>query len=307
MPASSLHISYLGPGLLGASVGLACREFLPQAQVSAWTRRPELIADILRCGAAHYATTDIAQAVKQADLVILATPVGTMPHLAEQIIPHLKKGAIVTDVGSVKRSVHEHTGKLFTEKNITFIGSHPMAGSEKQGLSAATAQLFQQAPLILTNEEKAPLAAQEFLTQFWTALGCRCYLMTAAQHDTRIAQISHLPHIIAALCTKSALTEENNLSLLGSLAGGGFKDTTRIASGNPHMWQEILRENCTAILPLLTTLKNNITELEDILTQDHASLLENWLLNAKTKRETALTKVIAPATTKGSYLSSPNW
>ena len=287
MTAPFSRLTYLGPGLLGGSLGMATKQRLPECQVTAWTRKEDLVEPILEKKAADFATTSLEEAIKDAQLVVLAVPVGIMPKLAEQILPFLSPEAIVTDVGSVKDVVHAHTGQIFTQKGHLFIGSHPMAGSEKQGLEAAHARLFEEAPLVLTNEEKAPEEALARLQNFWNLLGCHCHLMSAKDHDKAIGRISHIPHTLAALCAQIALKagEEKHL---GALCGGGFRDTSRVASGNPEMWAEILRENKNALSPLLHQLKDEIDQLEWMLHSPTPTPLKDWLSEAKEKRECAL-------------------
>lgn len=281
-------IAILGPGLLGGSLGLAVRARYPETGISAWARRPEALKMILSAGAANEATSSIAEAVEKADLVVMATPVGVMPQLVRDMIPALKPGTVVTDVGSVKKVVHEKSGQLLTEAGFTFIGSHPMAGSEKQGISAAHPDLFKAAPLVLTNNEGAPEEEVCRLSRFWASLGCLCSRMEASEHDRHIAQISHLTHILSALSSQVGLTKGEE-EALGVVCGGGFRDTSRVSSGNPDMWCEILVENREALRPLL---KKSAEELMLVLSylEGEGSIAEmrNWLAEARTKRETAM-------------------
>lgn len=281
------HIAVLGPGLLGGSLGMSVKDRFPASEVIAWGRRPEVFPEILSLGAADRATDDVADAVGEADLVVLATPVGIMPSLSERLIPHLRSGVIVTDVGSVKGMVHETTGRIYTRAGIDFIGSHPMAGSEQQGISAARRDLFEDAPLVLTNEEGVSPGRVERLKEFWTALGCRCYEMGAEAHDGSIARISHLPHSLAALCSRVALSPGREREL-GRLSGGGFRDTSRVCCGKPEMWTEILLENREALVPLLEEAVRDIRLLQDLLSAEDKDALNRWLTEACLKRNKAL-------------------
>lgn len=281
-------IAILGPGLLGGSLGLAVRARYPDVAVSAWARRSEVLKLIMSAGAADTATNSIPEAVNHADLVVLATPVGAMPQLVADMIPFLKRGAVVTDVGSVKKVVHEKSGRILTAAGFIFIGSHPMAGSEKQGISAAHSDLFKAAPLVLTNNEGAPEEEVCRLTGFWASLGCLCSRMEASEHDRHIAQISHLTHILSALSSRVGLTEGEE-EALGVVCGGGFRDTSRVSSGNPDMWCEILVENREALRPLLKKSAEELLQVLAYLEGDGSiSEMRHWLAEARTKREIAM-------------------
>lgn len=283
-------VTILGAGLLGGSLGLSIRAHMPECHVVAWGRRDKFFSEIIALGAADEVTTDLPLAVQGADLVVFSTPVGVMPVLAQTMKSHLAPGVMVTDVGSVKRVVHEFTAPLLTKAGIDFVGSHPMAGSEKQGISAAREDLFQNAPLVLTNDEGVAEDKVEKLRLFWQRMGCRCYEMQSADHDRSIAQISHLPHVLAAVCAMIAIPEGGERRI-GQLSGGGFRDTSRVCSGNPEMWSEILMENREALRPLIESSIGELALLLQLLQSDEPDgtrPLELWLAEARSKREKAL-------------------
>lgn len=283
-------VTILGAGLLGGSLGLSIRAHMPECRVVAWGRRDKFFSEIIALGAADEVTTDLPRAVQGADLVVFSTPVGVMPVLAQTMKSHLAPGVMVTDVGSVKRVVHEYTAPLLTKAGIDFVGSHPMAGSEKQGISAAREDLFQNAPLVLTNDEGVAEDKVEKLRLFWQRMGCRCYEMQSVDHDRSIAQISHLPHVLAAVCAMIAIPEGGERQI-GQLSGGGFRDTSRVCSGNPEMWSEILMENREALRPLIESSIGELALLLQLLQSDEPDgtrPLEHWLAEARSKREKAL-------------------
>lgn len=284
------RVAILGAGLLGGSLGLAIRAYMPGGHVVAWGRRDASFPEILSMGAADEATTDLKKAVQGADLVVFSTPVGVMPFLAQSIKAHLNPGVMVTDVGSVKGTVHEFTASLLTKSGISFVGSHPMAGSEKQGVSVAREDLFCGAPLVLTNDENVSEEEVARLRLFWEMMGCRCYEMSAADHDRSVAQISHLPHVLAAVCARAGI-QPGREATLGRLSGGGFRDTSRVCSGNPDMWSEILMENRRSLKPLVESAIGELTSLMSLLNSDEpnaADPLQEWLAEAKRKRDCAL-------------------
>ena len=189
-----------------------------------------------------FVSCDAAETARGSNLCVLCTPIGAMPALGEQLAPALAEGAVVTDVGSVKAGVVRRLETIFGGR---FIGSHPMAGSEQSGLSAARANLFEGAVCILTPTNESLPEAVQAVRDLWQCVGCRIMQMTPGEHDERVARVSHLPHAVAA-----ALVNAISLRLadVGSIAGGGYRDTTRIAAGPAAMWREILLENRAGLL-----------------------------------------------------------
>jgi prephenate dehydrogenase len=192
------RIAILGGGLLGGSLALALARLAEPPAVRLWVRRHESLGEASELGIAG-ATTDLAGALREANLAVLAVPVGAMPQLVSQAIEAgLPAGCLVTDVGSVKCPPHRMLAPLLGERGISFIGSHPMAGSERNGLSAATPGMFEGAACLLTNDNHAPAAFASALERFWKSVGCHTTWMSASIHDELVARISHLPHALAA-------------------------------------------------------------------------------------------------------------
>ena len=193
----------------------------------------------------------------------------------------LPDGCLITDVGSVKRVPHRKIAPLLQGRDIRFIGSHPMAGSERNGLSAVTSTLFKNAACLLTNDNGAPPEQAAALERFWKTIGCRTSWMSAAIHDELVARISHLPHLIAASAARVCLHDPGE----GRFGGGGLRDTTRVAAGNPVMWAEIVTENREA---LIGPLKETIADLHEILASLESGDQEQarqWLATAKQRRD----------------------
>ncbi len=275
------NITILGGGLLGGSLALALGGQKNPLQVRLWARRQETTDEARALGIAG-ATSDLAEAIRKADLLVLAVPVGIMAALVAQCLElGLPSGCLITDVGSVKRVPHDSLRPLLAGRNISFIGSHPMAGSERNGLAAVSPSLFQNAACLLTNDENVCSEKAAGLEQFWQSVGCRTTWMTAAHHDELVARISHLPHIVAASTARICL--ENPAD--GNFGGGGLRDTTRVAAGNPEMWAEIVTENREA---LLKPLRETIADLREILAHLESGDQEaarQWLVIAKTQRD----------------------
>jgi prephenate dehydrogenase len=251
------QITILGPGLLGGSIGLAVRARKVARKVVVWGRRIEAAREAVRRRAADVAAETAVGAVRGSDLVILCVPVGAMPLLARTIRPGLKRGAIVTDVGSVKYDIVKQLTTLLAGR-ATFVGSHPMAGSEKDGLAAAKATLFEHAVCILTPLPRTRSPALRRLSDFWQALGCHLRTVSPSEHDELVAYISHVPHLTAAALVNQVA---NSKSAAFDFAGGGFRDMTRIASGPSEMWAEIVLSNREEIQRALDRL---IEELETV-------------------------------------------
>ena len=268
-PFSSVAI--LGPGLLGGSL-LHDAKRLGWSDVRAWTRRREVAQQIQSARLAHLATTDLREAVRGADLIVLASPIGTYQQLIDQLMQtDLTPGVTITDVGSVKGPVVHGIGRQLADAGIAFVGGHPMAGSEAKGLDAARPFLFQDAACLLTPIASTPAESLQKVTAFWNTLGARVSSVDPDLHDSIMARISHVPHLAAAAIILAALREDPSIA---QFAAGGLRDTTRVASGDPAMWEEILRENRAAVLLAGRDLHQKLGELLEFLeNMDHQPLL----------------------------------
>jgi prephenate dehydrogenase len=235
-------ITIIGVGLLGGSIGLAARKRRVAGEIAGFVRREKTVAECEKFGAADFATTDLLAAVSSADLIILCTPLSQMRPLAEQFLPALKRGTIVTDVGSVKAGVVRELESLIQKSGAHFIGSHPMAGAEKTGVAAARENLFENTVCVLTPAKKSNAAAVRKLEQFWKSLGARVVKLPPEQHDLLVSRSSHLPHVVAAALANLVLNPANP-KMQAQLCAAGFRDTTRIASGSPEMWRDIALAN----------------------------------------------------------------
>lgn len=277
------RLSIIGVGLLGGSVGLAARSYLTNCKVTGYGHRRQTLEKAQEVGAIDHGSDNLGKAVEGADLVVLCTPVGLFGPMLEGIAAHLKRGAMVTDVGSTKRSVVELAEKMLP-KHATFIGSHPMAGSEKRGVEFARTDLFAGALCILTPTAHTPAATVKDLEHFWKALGMRTCRMTPAEHDTALAQVSHLPHAVAA----SLVSMQSELAM--QLAGKGFLDTTRIAGGDGALWRDIFLDNADNMRASLAKLREALDEFEKMLDAGvgDGEALRRWLDQAAARREALL-------------------
>jgi prephenate dehydrogenase len=225
--------------------------------------------------------------VTGADLIVLATPVGVMPELARRIVAvgeGLAAGVTITDVGSVKGYVASEVAPIFEAAGLSFVGSHPMAGAETAGFGAARDDLFDRAACILT-PQAATVAG---LREFWERLGCRLFTMTPAEHDAMVARVSHVPHVAASAVVLAGLGGAVDGA---GVAGRGFRDTTRIASGDPDLWTEILVENRLALEAPLQDLIDRLGEVLDFVRRSDDEKLRHFLAEAKSLRDQALLSV----------------
>lgn len=263
--------------MIGGSLALALQKRRPDWKLKLWARS-EASAQRARQFFPE-ATTDAAAAAQDANVAVLCTPIGAMPSLGRAIAPHLPGDAVVTDAGSVKGAVVGQLESIFGER---FVGAHPMAGSEKNGLVAARADLFERAACILTPTEKTSAAALSVIHDFWKTAGCRIMEMTPRAHDEAVGRVSHLPHAVAATLVN---TVSLRLTDAASLAGGGYRDSTRIAAGPPSMWAEIFLENRDELVAGLEDFSTTIDDLKRMILAGDTAAMEGFLSRAKSTRD----------------------
>lgn len=277
-------ITIVGVGLLGGSIGLAVRRLRLADEIAGYVRRAASVKDCEKAGAVDYAVTDLLAAVSNADLVILCTPLAQMSALAKQILPALKRGAIVTDVGSVKAGVVRGLEPIIAGAGAHFVGSHPMAGGEKMGVLAARADLFDDAVCIVTPTKKSNARAVRQIEQFWKLLGARPLRLAAGEHDRFVSRSSHLPHIVAATLAGLVLDPGQPKAQAG-LCATGFRDTTRIASGSPEMWRDIALANRSNLSQAVDAFAKELKKFQAALIRGDAGAVEKIFTTAKQRRD----------------------
>jgi prephenate dehydrogenase len=261
-------------------MALALQSCSPETSVTVWGRRADQFEEILSRGLADNVTTDPAVAATDADLVILCTPVEAMADLAATIAPHLKPGALVTDAGSVKACV---VGQLHPLLGDRFVGAHPMAGSERSGLAAARADLFKGAACILTPMETTPVTTVEKVRAFWVSLGSRVSTMSPEAHDRLVARLSHLPHAMAfALVNLVAASLPPGSS---SLAGGSYRDITRVAASDPSLWTGIFTLNRDEVVESIHEMAELLRSLAQEIKEGKSDLILDFITRAKEHRD----------------------
>jgi len=274
----------IGVGLLGGSLGMALRRRGLADEVFGYVRREATIAEALEAGAVDRAGTSLMEAVRDADLVVLCTPVARMRELALELSPGLKRGVHVTDVGSVKAAVVEAVAPMVEKAGGHFVGSHPMAGSERTGVRAARDDLFAGAVTVVTSAEGVDTEAQGRIRALWESVGSKVLTMTPAEHDALVSRSSHLPHFVAAALARYVLSPEHP-AVQACLCATGFRDTTRVASGSPEMWRDIGLGNREAILAALEGMEGALAEFRRLLEAGDGPGLQDFLSVAKARRD----------------------
>lgn len=274
-----LKIAIVGMGLMGGSLGLAAKAC--GMQVAAYARREESRRDALAMGIADAVFDSPADAVKDADLVVLCTPVLTMSELVRGFMHNLKDGCIVTDVGSTKAFLAEEVGAVLVDSSAVFIGSHPMAGSEKNGLEASCADLYEGARVIVAPGDGTESEMTKRVVEFWQMMGSNVTEMTPQAHDEIIARTSHLPHLVAA--SLMACVDRDGQNVV-PFCGPGVRDVTRIAEGSELIWHDIIKSNCDAILNELNLFVEQMDDLKSILERKDFEALRRLLADSREKR-----------------------
>ena len=277
-------IAIIGAGLLGGSLGLAIRERQKPVKVHAFVRRPESVAECQRLGVAHFATQNLKEAVARADLVVLCTPLSQMRELALAMRPFLKPGALVTDVGSVKAGLAQELEPLLLETGACFVGSHPMAGSEKTGLAAARADLFHNAICLVTPTPQSPARAVEAVLEFWKGLGGLPVQLPPELHDDLVSRSSHLPHVVAAELANYVLSPAHPKEQ-ALVCASGFRDTTRIAASSPAMWRDVALANRKNLSRVLGVFVADLQEFQLALEREDVQAIEEFFTKARQRRE----------------------
>ena len=254
-------ISIAGLGLMGASLAMALRKRGYAGRLTAYARKAETRAEAVARGIVDAAFADPDPAVKEATLVVLCAPIRTCAELAADIAPLLRPGALVTDVGSTKGWICRQMAGILPPG--VFVGSHPIAGSEKQGLQAASADLYENALTVVARPPGAPEDAARRVDDLWRSAGARICRMDPEDHDRLLARTSHLPHVAAAALAKAI--GRDSAEQVGLFCGSGFYDSTRVASGSIEMWRDILMTNAPAVAEELRAFKTEVERVYDDL------------------------------------------
>jgi len=275
------RLAVIGVGLLGGSVAKAARAQGLAREVIGIGRDVGRLQAAVNDGAIDRATSDLADGVRGADFVLLAAPVRSIEDLLARAWDEIPPDAIVTDVGSSKAAIVRRAESLARRRPLAFVGSHPMAGSEKSGYGVSRADLFQGALVVVTPTDASAPGAVKTVTAFWEHLGARVTALDPEAHDAAVAAISHLPHLVACALV-DAVSRETPDAL--PIAARGFKDTTRIAAGDPTMWQEIFLANRAPLAEALGAFRRALADLERLVERGDPDALEAALARIKAAR-----------------------
>jgi prephenate dehydrogenase len=268
------RLSIVGLGLLGGSVAKAARAASLAQEIVGVGRNPKSLEPALRERAVDRITTDLAEGVRGADMIVLATPVATLERQLPAVWEAASSHALLTDVGSTKASIVRAAEALGASRPLGFVGSHPMAGSNLSGFSVARADLFSGATVILTPTDRTPSEPIKRVTEFWEAMGGRVTVMDPATHDRAVAAISHLPHLVVDALVAAVVDMDPRFL---EVAARGFKDTTRIAASDPAVWREIFQQNREALGEALAAFRGALGRLEGILAAGDGAAIESAL------------------------------
>lgn len=282
------RIALIGVGLIGSSIAKAARARGLAGSIYGYSRRPETRAEIRDLGLCDKVAETLPQAVSTADLVILCTPVRTYGAIATEIGPHLRKGAVVSDVGSVKADVVASVSPHLRE-DVDFVPAHPIAGTAESGPAAGFAELFDNRWCIITPTQTATVGGVGRLTAFWQGLGADVEHMTPEHHDLVLALTSHLPHLIAYTIVGTATGLEDSLkSEVIKYSAGGFRDFTRIAGSDPTMWRDVFLTNRDAVLDVLSRFQGDLDTLRAAVEQGDGDALFDWFTRTRAVRRSVV-------------------
>jgi prephenate dehydrogenase len=275
-------IAIVGVGLLGGSLGLGVRERHLARRVVGIGRDLAKLREAENRQAVTDVTTDLAAGVRDANLVIICTPVATVVDFVRQIAPHVGKGTLITDVGSTKATIVAGADKVLADGKglwAAFVGSHPLAGSEKNGVLFAKPDLFEERTVIVTPSDATNPEAADRVERFWQALGAKTLRVTPEEHDVAIAATSHVPHLVASAL--AAATLANDLPL----AATGWRDTTRVAAGDVELWRQILLDNRVHTLNALARFETVMAAFRAALQANDSAALTRLLAEGKRNRD----------------------
>jgi len=275
-------VSIIGLGLMGGSLGMALRK-RKLARVLGYARRHETRKLAKRLGAADEVFDDPSEAVRLADVVVFCVPVLAVPEVLAAVAGAIRAGAVVTDVGSTKAWLHRRCSRILAGTSAVYVGSHPMAGSEKTGIEWARADLFNGAAVAVTVSPHADgrtMGAANMLVRWWGAIGCRAVIMSPREHDRIVARTSHVPHVASAALARMLVGRDKEILMCGP----GIRDATRLAAGSDVVWHDILRTNAAPVAKEIARLQSLLAGLKMDLERGNYSAVRKFLADARVRR-----------------------
>lgn len=277
------RLCVIGVGLIGGSIARAARDRGVCREIIAVDQDNENLQDALRMGVIDDHSDDVCEATKNADIIVIATPVGAIEAIFTALRPNWSAHSVYTDVGSTKANIIQAAINVFGEIPSNFVPAHPIAGAEKSGVEASSPSLFDGKRIIITPVKNSDVGALKRVSDFWQALGCDVSLMDASRHDAVLAATSHLPHVIAYALV-DLIGRKDEKDEIFRYAAGGFKDFTRIASSDPSMWLDICLGNRVEIIKLIEQFSGELDGLVKMLRDEASAELLATFENAGTAR-----------------------
>ena len=288
MSRAKINLAIIGVGLIGGSLGLCLKDKMGEdIYITGLGRTQASMDNAMKLGAVDYATADIEAVVKDADIVFLSPPVLQIVPMVEKILPYLKKGAILTDAGSTKQYIWRHLRDILPQ-DVYYIAGHPMTGREKSGVTAAKKDLFVGKAYVIVEDTGAPQEAHDKLMSVLRHTGANFTTLDIARHDRCASVISHVPHVTAAALVTLLNRTGGDLDSCIKLIGGGFTDTTRIASSNADMWADICMTNGEAIVANLKELQHILGEVITACEQHDRQAVHDYFAASKQRRDSLL-------------------
>ena len=284
------HIALIGVGLIGGSFVLDLKRQGLIEHVHGIDIDENNLERALERQVIHSASTKIDEAITQADLIMLATPIRQFPAILEQLQPYIRPDTIITEVGSTKSDVVQMFSQYLPHHIARYVPTHPIAGSDRNGALAAQFGLYKNKKIIFSPHEKLDIHAQQTVKQLWQAVGGQIEERGLQEHDQIFASVSHLPHLLAFAYTNQIIEQENQDACF-HFAGSGFKDFTRIASSDATMWRDIALENKEFLCLLLKNTQAELTKLQQMLESSESESLRDYFARAKTRRDLWLQEI----------------
>lgn len=278
------RVAIMGLGLMGGSLGMALRTCAAgEFRTVGWARREETRMLAQKLGCVDEVTETPEVAARGADLVVLCVPILAMGEVLLACRGGLKKGCIVTDVGSTKKELARRLPPLLKESGAVYCGSHPIAGSEQQGLDAARRDLYKGALVVVTPEHDPRPDVVVSVSMLWEKVGARVRIMSADEHDRIVARTSHLPHLIA-VALSLAVGRDDSAESVGAFCGAGFRDSTRVADGAPEIWRDIVETNRTCVVRELEAFRESFEKLSRAIAEENMHDVFELLSEARERR-----------------------
>ena len=278
------RLTIIGVGLIGGSLARALKKANAVAQVTGYGRNVQQLQKAMELGVIDHLETDMGAAVRDADVIVVAVPVGKTLEVLRNIKPHLNPKTIITDVGSSKGAVVQAAREVFGDALGNFVPGHPIAGTEKSGVEASFAELFENRRVLLTPLENTDQQAVQTIRQMWESSGAFVEETSVKHHDDVLAATSHLPHMLAFALVDALATMDDKIEIF-RYAAGGFRDFTRIASSDPQMWHDICVTNDKSIVAMLDLFMSDLERLRDAIKAGDSDYLLQVFTRAKKARD----------------------